>query len=81
MAVYIRADKRKYKTYYWLVESHREGQKVVQRRLKSIGTELPTGERLEEIKRLIKEFERKLKPVDKPAARERKEKTIRRRKI
>ena len=78
MAVYIRADKRKYKTYYWLVESHREGEKVVQRRLKSIGTEPPTGERLEEIKRLIKEFERKLKSVDKPAAKERTEKTIRR---
>ncbi len=80
MAVYIRADKRKNKTYYWLVESHREGKKVVQRRLKSIGTEPPTGKRLEEIQRVIREFERKPHSVNRPPTKEKTERTIRRKK-
>lgn len=42
MAQYIRADKRDDKSYYWLVESHREGKKVIQKRLKYLGTEKPT---------------------------------------
>jgi len=42
MSQYIRADKRKDKTYYWLVESHREGDRVVQQRLKYLGTQCPT---------------------------------------
>jgi len=78
MAVYIRADKRKNKTYYWLVESHREGDKVVQRRLKSLGTEPPTGRRLEEIQKIVEDFEKKLKPINKPPTKER-IKNIRRR--
>ena len=41
MAQYIRADKRKGKTYYWLVESHREGDRVVQTRLEYLGTTKP----------------------------------------
>jgi hypothetical protein len=41
MGQYIRADKRKGKTYYWLVESHRENGKVVQKRLRYLGTEKP----------------------------------------
>lgn len=80
MAVYIRADKRKNKTYYWLVESHREGNKVVQRRLKSLGTEPPTGKRLEEIQRVVREFERKLHSVNKPSTKEQTERTVRRKK-
>ena len=80
MAVYIRADKRKNKTYYWLVESHREGNKVVQRRLKSLGTEPPTGKRFEEIQRVIREFERKLHTVGKRPIKEKTERNTRRKK-
>jgi hypothetical protein len=63
MAIYIRADKRKYKTYYWLVESHREGEKVVQRRIRSLGTERPTGQRLKELQRMIEDLEKNLKSI------------------
>jgi hypothetical protein len=42
MGQYIRADKRKDKTYYWLVESYRDGDRVVQKRLKYLGTRKPT---------------------------------------
>jgi hypothetical protein len=42
MSQYLRADKRKDRIYYWLVESHREGNRVVQRRLKYLGTQKPT---------------------------------------
>ena len=66
MAVYIRADKRKNKTYYWLVESHREANKVVQRRIKSLGTEPPTGKRLEEIQQIVEDFKKKLNATNKP---------------
>jgi hypothetical protein len=41
MSQYIRADRRKGKTYYWLVESHREGDRVVQKRLQYLGTKKP----------------------------------------
>jgi len=41
MAQYIRADRRKGKTYWWLVESHREGDRIVQKRLKYLGTKKP----------------------------------------
>ena len=58
VAVYIRADKRKYKTYYWLVESHREGKKVIQRRIRSLGTERPTGKRLNELKKVVEDLEK-----------------------
>jgi hypothetical protein len=42
MGQYIRGDKRKGKTYYYLVESYRDGDKVVQKRLKYLGTRKPT---------------------------------------
>jgi len=32
MGVYVRADKKKGRSYYWLVESHREGKRVIQKR-------------------------------------------------
>jgi len=44
MARYIRADKKKSGTYYWLVEAHRQGGKVVQKRLKYLGTKEPIWE-------------------------------------
>lgn len=43
MGTYIRQDRRKGRTYYYLVESHREGKKVVQKRLKYLGTAQPAG--------------------------------------
>jgi len=48
MAQYIRADKKNGKLYYWLVESHREGEKVVQKRLKYLGKQKPKS--LEEVR-------------------------------
>jgi len=42
MSQYLRADKKGNKIYWWLVESHREGKKVVQKRLKYCGTKKPT---------------------------------------
>ncbi|MBU2009144.1 MAG: hypothetical protein KJ624_04790 [Chloroflexi bacterium] len=44
MGQYVRVDKLKGgKVRYYLVESHREGKKVVQKRLKYLGTEPPEG--------------------------------------
>jgi len=42
MGQYIRTDKRKGMTYFWLVESSRDGDRVVQKRLKYLGTRKPT---------------------------------------
>ena len=44
MSQYIRADRRGDKTYWWLVESHREGKRVIQTRLEYLGTRKPTLE-------------------------------------
>jgi len=44
MGIYIRKDKKGGKIYYSLVESHREGKKVVQTRIKSLGTTPPSPE-------------------------------------
>ena len=41
MSQYIRADKRKGRTYWWLVESYRQGDRVIQKRLKYLGTKKP----------------------------------------
>ena len=42
MGIYIRTDKLKNgRIRYYLVESHREGKKVVQKRLKYLGKEKP----------------------------------------
>jgi hypothetical protein len=49
MGIYIRKERPK----YWLVESHREGPKVVQRKLKYLGSNEPT---LAELERLKEEF-------------------------
>jgi hypothetical protein len=50
MGVYVRADKKKGRSYYWLVESHREGRKVVQKRIKYLGVNPPDPALLEKMK-------------------------------
>ncbi len=59
MGQYIREDRRKGRIYYWLVESHREGKKVVQKRLKYLGAKPPTPE---ELARLNEEFKTECRP-------------------
>ena len=49
---YVRTKTIKGQTYYYLVESHREGDKVRQRVIKYLGKEKPSPEELE---RLIRE--------------------------
>ncbi|MFQ5825927.1 MAG: hypothetical protein ACE5IA_01090, partial [Dehalococcoidia bacterium] len=51
---YVRAKRRGNKTYYYLVESRRDGEKVRQRNIRYLGTEPPTKERLETILREVK---------------------------
>mgnify|MGYP001138204038 CR=1 FL=1 len=50
MSVYVRADKKKGRSYYWLVESHREGKRMVQKRIKYLGVDLPDPALLEKMK-------------------------------
>ena len=65
MGIYIRREKPR----YWLVESHREGPKVVQRKLKYLGSIEPTPE---ELARLKKEFKERVPPRKRPQRREEK---------
>jgi len=51
MSIYIRREKPR----YWLVESHREGVKVVQRKLKYLGSTAPMPEELVRLKEEFKE--------------------------
>ncbi len=51
MGIYIRRESPR----YWLVESHREGTKVVQRKLKYLGGVEPTPEELAHLKEEYKE--------------------------
>ena len=51
MGIYIRREPPR----YWLVESHREGPKVVQRKLKYLGSIEPTPEELARLKEEFKE--------------------------
>jgi len=53
MGIYIRKEPAR----YWLVESHREGKKVIQKRLKYLGTTEPTSE---EFLRLKEEYQKRL---------------------
>jgi hypothetical protein len=46
---YVRAKRRGDKTYYYLVESKREGKRVRQQIIRYLGTKLPTKEQLENI--------------------------------
>ncbi len=49
MGIYVRDVRKPSGVYFWLVESHREGKKVVQKRLKYLGRVKPTGEELERL--------------------------------
>ncbi len=51
---YVRAKRRGNRTYYYLVESKREGKKVKQRIICYLGTEMPTKEKLETILKEVK---------------------------
>ncbi len=63
MGQYVRVDKLKGgKVRYYLVESHREGKRVIQKRLKYLGSKPPTPEELE---RLNEEFKDRLPPPEK----------------
>jgi len=59
MGVYVREARKPSGVYFWLVESHREGKKVVQKRLKYLGTTSPTPE---EVARLKEEFKDRVPP-------------------
>jgi len=59
MGIYVREVRTPSGVYFWLVESHREGKKVVQKRLKYLGTIPPLPE---EFGRLKEEFKDRLLP-------------------
>ncbi len=63
MGIYIRREPPR----YWLVESHREGPKVVQRKLKYLGSIEPTPE---ELARLKEEFKERVPPRKRPQPKE-----------
>ncbi len=63
MGIYIRREPPR----YWLVESHREGQKVVQKKLKYLGSTEPTPE---ELARLKEEYKEWVPPPKRPQRRE-----------
>ncbi len=48
---YVRTKRRGQRLYYYLVESKREGKKVRQKVIKYLGTELPTKEQIEAMRR------------------------------
>jgi hypothetical protein len=48
---FVRTKRIKNKTYYYLVESRREGNKVRQRVIKYLGTEMPTKKQIEAMRR------------------------------
>lgn len=55
MSIYVKLEPAK----YWLVESHRDGPKVVQKKLKYLGRTAPTPE---ELARLKEEFKGRVPP-------------------
>ncbi len=44
---FVRSKRKGSRTYYYLVESRREGNKVRQKVIKYLGTEMPTKEQVE----------------------------------
>ena len=48
---FVRAKRQGNRIYYYLVESKREGKKVRQKVIKYLGTELPTKEQIEAMRR------------------------------
>jgi len=67
---FIRAKRIRNNTYYYLVKNKREGKKVRQKVIKYLGTEPPTGKRLEEIRKAVEDFEKKLNAIKKPPTKE-----------
>ena len=49
--VFVRGKQQGNRTYYYLVENHRDGKKVKQKVIKYLGTEMPTKEQLEDMRR------------------------------
>ena len=49
MGIYVRTVRKPSGVYFWLVESHRAGNEVVQKRLKYLGTTPPSPEELAEL--------------------------------
>jgi len=48
---FVRTKRKGNRIYYYLVESKREGNKVRQKVIKYLGTELPTKEQIEALRR------------------------------
>jgi len=48
---FVRAKRIKNRTYYYLVESRREGNRVKQKVIKYLGTQMPTKEQIETMRR------------------------------
>ncbi len=63
MGIYIRREPPR----YWLVESHREGSRVVQRKLKYLGSNEPTQEELSLLKY---DFKDRVPPRKRPLPRD-----------
>ena len=51
--VFVRGKRQGNRTYYYLVENHRDGKKVRQKVIKYLGTERPTKEQVEKIRREV----------------------------
>lgn len=49
---FVRAKRKGSRVYYYLVESRREGKKVRQKVIKYLGTEAPTREQIEAMRRV-----------------------------
>jgi hypothetical protein len=48
---FVRTKRKGNRTYYYLVESKREGNKVKQKVIKYLGAEVPTKEQIETLRR------------------------------
>ena len=48
---FVRAKRQGNRTYYYLVENHRDGKKVRQKVIKYLGTEMPSREQIENVRR------------------------------
>ncbi len=48
---FVRSKRKGNRTYYYLVESRREGNKVRQKVIKYLGAEMPTKEQIEILRR------------------------------
>ena len=51
--VFVRGKRQGNRTYYYLVENHRDGKKVRQKVIKYLGTERPTKEQIENVRRKV----------------------------